>query len=353
MSRIYQINRVKPDAILLASSRGLVVPDASLSDDGLRGLNLTLTSASTYELLRMMQHANTIKPLKRVILALDESFTDVKQPGFIENRLAVNYDDTPNKVTWLQEWRDSFQSLLSDDALRASIRTIRKQKEDPESVDAEHYRAERIRSAGGHRQMFRNMEASLFSDFKGDENQCAAVDERSETGESEYFIYFKKIVELAYRNKIDLYIYFSPIHARLYEAECMIGMHGAYNNMKRQVVKTVEDIAHQYGVAPYPVWDFSGYNMVTTEDVPEANNTEELMTWYWEGSHYTRETSNKVFNRIFDKKEYLTGFGTRITTNNIDAHLADIDKQRLIYLRSHQDDIEELEQQFRTSRSVR
>ncbi|MCW8943028.1 MAG: hypothetical protein OQK93_07605 [Gammaproteobacteria bacterium] len=352
LSRVYQVNRVEPEVILLASSRGLVVPESLLSLDGLQGLNLSLPSASTYELLRMMQHANAVRPLKKAVLALDESFSGMKQPGFVESRLSVHSDNMLNKDAWLQEFRDRFQSLLSFDALRSSIRTITNQKEDPESGNSERYHAERVRNAGGHRQMFRNMEASLFSDFKGNEDKCNAVDERSEPGESEYFIYFKKIVELAYRDKIDLYIYFSPIHARLYEAECMLGMRGAYSSMKRQVVTTVETIAHQYGVDPYPVWDFSGYNEVTTENIPEINNTDEIMTWYWEGSHYTKETSNEIFNRIFDNEGYLAGFGTRITTNNIDAHLVDIDMQRLIYLRSHQDDIAELHELFRESRLV-
>jgi len=343
---------VQPEAILLASSRGLVVPDSYLDDDEFKGLNLSLTSASTYELLRMMQHANSVRPLKKVVLALDESFTGVKQPGFVENRLSVFYDGGRNKEAWQQRWRDGFQGLLSDDALKASIRTIRKQKEDPDAVDADYYRIERIRRAGGHRQMFRNMEASLFSTYKGENNLCNSLAESGETGVSENFVYFEKIVEMAYRKKIELYIFFSPIHARLYEAECMIGMRAAYNKMKRQVVATVENIAHEYKVEPYPVWDFSGYNTVTTEDVPEVGDTDDIMTWYWEGSHYTRETADNIFKRIFHNNNHLPGFGERITVNNIDAHLADIERRRQLYLQSHQDDIKELERQFRTSRSV-
>jgi hypothetical protein len=353
LSKVYRVNRVKPDVILLASSRGLAVPESLLSDKGMRGLNLSLTSASTYELLRMMQHAQAVHPLKKAILALDESFTGGKQSGFLENRLSVNYDNTVNKEAWLRELKDRFQGLLSADALRASIRTIMKQDEDPESKNAEHYRAQRIYEAGGHRQMFRNMEASMFSKYKGDENRCMLPDESDKLLQSENFIYFKKIIEMAYKEKIDLVIYFSPVHARLYEAECMVGMRGAYNNMKRRVVSAVKNMADQYHVSPYPVWDFSGYNRVTIEDVPEANDIKDIMTWYWEGSHYTRKAAVKVFERMFANKDTPAGFGLKISTANIEEHLEKVNKQRVGYLRSHQGDITELEQQFKASRSVR
>ena len=67
LSKVYQLEKLKPDAVLLASSRGLVVPDEMFTAEGMTGFNLSLTSGSTYELYRMLQHAQNVRPLKRVV----------------------------------------------------------------------------------------------------------------------------------------------------------------------------------------------------------------------------------------------------------------------------------------------
>jgi hypothetical protein len=52
LSKVYQLESLKPEVILLASSRGLVVPDVYFSPDDMKAYNLSLTSASTYELIQ-------------------------------------------------------------------------------------------------------------------------------------------------------------------------------------------------------------------------------------------------------------------------------------------------------------
>ena len=349
LSKIYQVERIKPDAILLASSRGLVVEENMFAPEDMTGFNLSLTSASTYELARMFQHAQASKSLKRVVLALDESFTDDRQPGFIEERLAVNYEgtDTPGRVK--QRWLDRFSSLLSRDALKASIRTIRKQGVRTAMSDEQRYMSDRVSHAGGHRQMFRTMEASIFSDYAGPDNLCVQHEDNNDAETRPSAKYFEKIVELAYSNDIDLYVYFSPAHARLYYAKCMVGEFDRIRQMKLQVVDIVEKMAEKYGKVPFPVWDFSGYNVITTEELPALADTSSLMRWYWEGSHYTRQTAKLLFARMFGLTEANQDFGVRISGVNIEAHLEQIDKQQAAYISSHGKDIEELNELFNIS----
>ena len=54
LSKVYQVERVKPDVILLASSRGIVIPESYFSYDGMTGFNFSLTSASTYEFFSIL-----------------------------------------------------------------------------------------------------------------------------------------------------------------------------------------------------------------------------------------------------------------------------------------------------------
>lgn len=346
LSKVYQVEKIKPDVILLASSRGLIVPEAFFSKDNMTAFNLSLASASTYELLRMFQHAQAVSPLERVVLALDEKFTESVQPNFKENRMAVNPDGSENRGKWLQKWRDLFSSLFSIDALRSSLRTIRKQKENPGMIDVHQYNAERVFNAGGHRQMFRAMEASIFSGYNGPIHVCQKPLAEIKDVEIESAIYFEKIIELAYENNIDLYIYISPVHARLYEANCMVGKSPITENMKRAVVKIVENKANKYSSDPYPVWDFSGYNSITTEKVTGKGDKVSVMKWYWEGSHYTHETAEIIFNKILSDTDVYDDFGVKLTFDNIDKHLNDIWQQRKIYLETYADDVEELHSIF-------
>ena len=341
LSKVYQLEKIKPEAVLLASSRGLVVAEEMFAAEHMKGFNLSLTSGSTYELYRMLQHAQQVNPLKRVVLALDELVTGDKQPGFVEDRLAVAYDGSVTPGRFSQKWRDLFSALLSHDALKASLRTIRKQKQSPDSANKD-YKADRVRNAGGHRQMFRTMEASMFSDYEGSENQCQQTQWSSESMKLKELVYFEKIVEFSYINDIDLYIYFSPSHARLYEVKCMTGEFPAMAETKRQVVKIVAELAESYMKRPYTVWDFSGYNEVTTEEVPVSGD-HSLMRWYWEGSHYTEATAALIFEKIFSLgggSSEVIDFGAQISVQNIEQHLGKIQDDRLAYIRSYDDIVE-------------
>ena len=172
LSRIYQLENVKPEVILLASSRGMVIPEEYFTDDMMTGFNLSLPSASTYELLRVFQHAQAVYPLKKVILALDEDFTETKQFNFSEDRLMVDVDGNRNEKKWLQRLKDIFVGLLSSNALQSSFRTISKQKLAPDTIDIKQANSDRVSRAGGHRQMFRTMEASMFSEYGGKGDSC-------------------------------------------------------------------------------------------------------------------------------------------------------------------------------------
>lgn len=349
LSKVYQLERIKPEVILLASSRGLVVPDSYLGADGMKAYNLSLPSASSYELFRMLQHAQSVQPLKRVVLALDEQITGSKQANFIENRLAVNADGTKNADRWKQTWHDYFSSLLSIDALRASSRTVRKQKESPLDVDAEDYDKQRVFRAGGHHQMFRTMEASIFSQYKGDASRCDMSTAKVSDSKPVSLNIIEQIVDFAYKNDIELFIYFSPVHARFYEAKCMVGQWPEIEQTKRMVVETTANMARRYGMKPFPVWDFAGYNDITTEKLPEAGDRASQMKWYWEGSHYSRRTARKIFDQLFTAKD---GYGILLTADNIEIHLRDIRQQRERYVTSHGDDISELTSLFEKSRSA-
>ncbi len=342
ISKIYQLERIKPEAIFLASSRGGVFSEEYYSPDNARWFNASMPSASTYELLRVLQDAHAVHPLKRIVLGLDEAFTGEVQYNFSENRLLVTADGGNNNGRFAQRLKDVFSGLFSMDALRSSLRTIRNQKHRPGTVDMAKFDAARVVNAGGNRQMFRKMEGSVFFKYRDSKPDCQA-DVKSKlndiVGPAKNF---RAIVEFAYKNNIELYVYLSPIHARLYETLRIAGQWCMLEKTKREIVYIVDSLSKQYSKPRFPVWDFSGYNSITTEDVPDAGDTNRIMKWYWEDSHYTEKAARLVLQTIFNGEVVREDFGVMLSPANIESHLDYIRQGHDDYARSHSDDVKEL-----------
>jgi hypothetical protein len=82
----------------------------------------------------------------------------------------------------------------------------------------------------------------------------------------------------------------------------------AFEDWKRQVVKIT------------PIWDFSGYNSITSEPISDD------MQNYLESSHYQEHIGNLVLNRMLNHEinKVPGDFGTLVTVENIEPQLAKI-----------------------------
>ena len=108
-----------------------------------------------------------------------------------------------------------------------------------------------------------------------------------------------------------------------------------------------EEEAQRYSRRPFPIWDFSGYNSLTTEPVPPLGDTETRMHWYFESSHYQKSLGDLVLDRIFDHQEpgrtVPDDFGILLTSATLEAHLAQIRADRKRWRKAHPEDVAEIE----------
>lgn len=344
MSKAYQVKNIRPDYIILGTSRALAIPYDYLVPDNVTGFNLALASSSTYEQVRMFQHAHAVKKQKRVVIGLDEQLNTDVLKGFSEERLMVDAEGSERSSLSGSVFQDVLTVLLSLDALRASIKTIIKQPEGSIENYLEQDKIKRVKNAGGHRQMFHNMEAGVLQKFQNITTEsCYENSEYIGNEHRDAQSYLRKMIETAYADDIDFNIFFSPVHARYYETWCLGGSWGVIEDMKRNVVVIVEEAASKYGKQPFPVWDFSGYNSITMEPVPVLGDKETLMRGYWEGSHYTETVSRLILERMFgDDGVVPDDFGVLLTSGNIDMHLNSIHEQHKLYVASNPGLTEEL-----------
>jgi hypothetical protein len=157
---------------------------------------------------------------------------------------------------------------------------------------------------------------------------------------------FKAMINQARLQGVTLYLFISPTHA--WEQE-QIRARGEWNNFKdwkRELVKIVDDAnqeTHGGDQSQVTLWDFSGYNSVTIENVPPLGTANANMQYFWEWSHYKTVVGGWILERILDAEQTQShipwDFGVRLTRKNIEAHLADIDHAREVYLRDNPEDV--------------
>jgi hypothetical protein len=155
---------------------------------------------------------------------------------------------------------------------------------------------------------------------------------------------YRKIIDLAHKKNIRLYLVTSPIHARMLEVMDTMGLTPKFEEWKRMLVKINAEQAWANSAEVFPLWDFTGYNSVTGESVPGADEKDKRMRWYSEGAHYRAATGDLVLNKVFGLGGRMIpeDFGKLVTTDNIEAHLASIREERVRYRSSHLQDTKEI-----------
>lgn len=361
LTKAYAVLHKKPDALIIGSSRtehGLN-PEHPAILGKYNSFNLALTGASIYENLRYLQHANSVEPLKMVVLAVDYFQFNAYRPtavGFSEHRLAADINGNPRSVSI---FTDNLATLASVDALIASIKTLFQQDNDDHVILARGQVMQPdkdaiiMRSGGRH-------EAALYSElnyishlyFPRPFRKNAFV---NDDGSINTFDYFKQILEYCHRHNIELQLMISPAHARQWELIAAAGMWNQFERWKREMVRYNDAVAKTFNQQAYPLWDFSGYNSYSTEAVPALGDKTHMMQWYWESSHYRTELGDLVLDKMFDYQDpsrtVNADFGVKITPENIDKQLQKIRDDREVYRERYADEIEEIKSLVKKYRS--
>jgi hypothetical protein len=320
LTKAIDIIHYKPVTVFLGSSRtkqGLDTEHPALAN-AQPAYNLALDGANPYEMLRYLEHTIKNQPnLKEVIVGADFfMFNELlgNQPGFDESRLEKTYIIPA----------DIMNSLFSLDTLDISKQTILASLKEPNkniSYGENGFFPHRKTKDGTTKGRFTNA-VNVYFHFH-----------HKYKFSDKYFADFEKIVNLCRERNIKLIVFISPSHAIQWESIRATGEFKTWENWKRKVVQVT------------PVWDFSGYNSVTTEKLAD------VMENYADSSHYTAPVGNLVLNRIlgYQEDKVPKDFGVLITPQNVESHLAKIRADREEWVKKHPDELElvqDLEKKF-------
>jgi hypothetical protein len=300
-----EITRIKPKTVFLGSSRiefGLEPTHPSLVNKQ-PVYNLGLPGPSMYEVMRYFQHVLANQPqLKNVIVGVDffmfNAFDDI-QPAFSENRLEKQ------GITL----KDLLDVSLSLDTLQASKNTVLSNLDNSNLVSP-------YTSLGRRSETYYLQTSKPFSErYKDSITGFLGADYKNYYLSNKQLNYLKFIINTCQQREIDLKIFISPSHAAQMEAIRIVGLWQEFEQWKRELSKMA------------PVWDFSGYNSITSEPVSNG------MKNYLDSSHYRKNVGDLVINRLFSYQEEKvpSDFGTLITPANVEAHLTKIRADREVW----------------------
>lgn len=141
--------------------------------------------------------------------------------------------------------------------------------------------------------------------------------------------YFEKLVKRCRELDIDLKVFFSSPKAIYWESLFKNGLWPELENLKRHLC------------AIYPIWDFSGYNSVTTLSAEKTP-----YSFYYECSHFKPCVGELILNRLYDRPDALDHFGLLLTPDTVNASLEQIKQDRLRWINTDPEDVKALNTLF-------
>ncbi|WP_435627468.1 hypothetical protein [Candidatus Ferrigenium straubiae] len=324
----------RADIVMLGTSRiDIGIGRGQRAFEGKRVFSLATFGQPIRESRRLMEIAVEQSKPKTIVLGLD---------FFAFNTLFVLPSDYVEEN--YSQWRP-YSLMLSVSTLADSLAVVRQKV--PAAGDccyADGFRTPQVLSgfAGSYRNRFAANERAYLLEKYLPYPACSFSLERKDGGTS--LDDLREMIRLAHRHHVDLRLFISPAHARQWETLAISGLWGQWEEWKRQLVRINEDEAGKAAEAVFLLWDFSGYDAISSEDVPAAGDSKTVMRWYSDSAHYTQELGKRIVQRMFaPTAEQSDGWGLAMNGANIEAHLEQVRLAREQYRAAHRQEIADIE----------
>ena len=316
--KTYALARFQPQVLYAGNSRTeLGLPVQTSWFGGRRVFNAALSGASLADAAAMVRHAAAVSKLDTVVWGIDApSFSmEIGNTDFDRELVAVD------RFYLLRRSLINLKRALSVDMTLDSVRVLRGTfgsvcqsslallgQRDGHCV------RDRIYSLGGTSKTI----LPRVRDFaRGGGPTAEAMQELAQTAEA------------LCRGGTRLRLYINPTHAMTIDALYWAGKWQALESWQAQLAELAQR-QRQQG-CDVRVFDFSGFNSVTTEAPPQDSGTADMHN-YWETSHYRENVGQMVLARMFGSGE--ARFGVELRPQSLIQHQA---AQRMARDRYHQE----------------
>lgn len=336
------LQRIRPRTLIMGTSRANqgIRTDHPAWGDRDAFYNLAVSAATMHEIRLLLEAETARHKIDRLVMGLDflVSF-NINRPDHAETLEGIRAIEHPE---------DIWQSYLSREMTKHSLYTLRHQRGEATYLlergesNPEYFQQRLNREEAGHRGLFLDMESSYIQGEIGKNAQpFALLDQQGRSTLDE----LSRVISLCRKQGIHLTLFISPSHARQWELIHALGLWSTFEEWKRMMVKLLDrEAALHPGAHPIALWDFSGFNRITTEPVP-ASGVRKPMEYYWESSHYKRAAGDMVIERILGvpNPNMPADFGANLTERSLEVHLAHMRRQRILYHAQNPGESSELE----------
>jgi len=348
MHKALELAGRRPAIAIFGSSRAAV--GFSTDCDCLGGMrtqryNAAVPASNIFECARMFEDAVNLGNLRRAVISLDffqfnGNYTT--KPDFDEDLLCREDD----RFYALRMNLRKLRIYIAKDTLMSSLATISRQKrafndylfaadgsEDPRPLERS------IVRNGGQHALFRLSEIGYANGGYLPGGRPFTFNARAGVSTMSYLA---EMVRIARQRSVDLRLVIAPTHVRDLEEIDALGLWNEVEAWKRELVTVVAESGPGEQVQ---LWDFSEYSEITEEKVPALGDQSSRMRWYWESSHFKKELGSEILRTVFgsgEKSELMSGFGSRLDPINIEAHLAQIRRNREDYRRANSREVSEI-----------
>jgi hypothetical protein len=318
--------RNRCDVLLLGSSRvqaGIPVDHPAYGSSNV--LNLGLAGTSLPEIAGVLEFALGHQRPKRILLGTDFFlFSDVRGAGSDFENSRFNPE--------LQPFDYHFKNILGSQTAGDSwmlLRQWRRRETPPESGRG--FLSKSLRRGASQRESFARSIRRFLTEpevYGAYHYSQARLD------------VFRRIVRRCQEAQVELMVFVPPVHALELETVRAAGLWPTFERWKTDLARI---LAEEGASDRVPFRDFTGYANALGENVPAAGDTMTRMRWHFEQSHVTPALGQLVLDRLLARNSSGTdaaGFGGKLTTNNVAAHLARLRTEREAYAASHPDEIE-------------
>ncbi|WP_152571575.1 hypothetical protein [Legionella norrlandica] len=338
----------KPEYLIMGSSTAEtgLNPDFPAWNNS-QTYNLGLSGANIYEVMRYLQHAEAIKPIKKVVLVVNFFMFNAyinNRDDFDESLLRVDANGNKNPFAA----NTLFSTLLSFDALKASLETIKNQNKRNAFLSngqlAHDYREEQIDQIKGYKNNFLYTEGyNKLSLLPSPQNQFSFTNLEKGINTIDYL---QKIITICENNNTELILILAPEHVRLLETYKLLDLWDIYEQWQEELTRIIVAHNQKYPDSKFALWGFNNINSITTEELPNKEDATTKMHWFWDPQHFKNELGNLILSTVLMLKNEsrISNFSTLLTKANMQEKL---ERDRVAlgeWERAHTEEVIEIKQ---------
>ena len=321
--KTYALARLRPRIVYIGNSRTeLGLPTQTDVFGGQQAFNSALSGASLGDTIAMVRHAATVSRLDTVVWGIDA-------PSFSMEIGNTDFDRELVSSGSFYLWKRGLIDLkraLTMDMTMDSIRLLRGTFGHLCHSSLAYY---------GQRD-----EVCVWDRINGWGGTQAAILPRAREfvrgagPTAEAFDALESTVATLCRAGTRLRLYINPTHAMMADVWYWAGRWASLESWETGLAAMAAQ--HRDDGCDVRVYDFSGFNSVTSEPVPQASGRRDMLN-YWETSHYRVNVGHMILARMFASTASAipADFGVELTPAALARHLQQLNADRERYHTEH------------------